>query len=112
MGGDSKVRLRSGKKGSETPMEIFFVDMIQFDPISESTRKVKRVGEKWSWRTQARRSVMEVFRAWYTGKPWRESFDAYKVRRHCILEGDVPQRNMEASSEWQLYHEQGFCASM
>mmetsp|Transcript_17817 Transcript_17817/g.47018 ORF Transcript_17817/g.47018 Transcript_17817/m.47018 type:complete len:680 (+) Transcript_17817:72-2111(+) len=38
------VRLKSGKKGT-VPMEVFFVDMIQFDPSSGNTREIQRIGE-------------------------------------------------------------------
>ncbi|CAE7939679.1 unnamed protein product, partial [Symbiodinium necroappetens] len=42
--GETKTRVQTGKKGS-VPMEIFFEDMLQHDPISGNTRNVNRAGD-------------------------------------------------------------------
>ncbi|CAK0823834.1 unnamed protein product, partial [Prorocentrum cordatum] len=60
-------------------MEIFFEDMIQWDPISQNTRKVKRVGHLGCWFQLCQR--LQALSRWLeTGAPTRESFEAYKER--------------------------------
>lgn len=68
--GLSRVRLKAGKM-DDTPMELFFHDMIQFDPKTGNTRKIRRVGRD-SWWKRFRRKVNEL--AWLieTGRTQRE----------------------------------------
>jgi len=52
-GGEPKVRLRSGKCGKR-PMEVFFADMVQLDPLTGNSRSVRRVGRESLFRWTAR----------------------------------------------------------
>lgn len=82
-GGETKVRLKSGKKGT-TPMEIFFEDFIQYDPVTGNTRDVQRAGSDTCWATFSVKIERygNAFRKWIeTGKPPRESFKQYQQRR-------------------------------
>lgn len=53
--GDFRVRLRSGKR-EETPMEVFFDDMIQYDLKTGNIRRIRRVG-KMSWPDRLQRHL-------------------------------------------------------
>jgi hypothetical protein len=81
--GHSKVRFKSGKEG-KTPMEIFFVDMIQLDPQSRNIRTVRRLGAK-SWHIEWWRHVQATARSVFRGTPRWESFAAYKKRQRGLL---------------------------
>jgi voltage-gated sodium channel len=81
--GHSKVRLKSGNKG-QTPMEIFFVDMMQLDPKSRNLRKVRRVGAK-SWPVELARHAKALARSVIRGEPSWESLEKYKRRQQIIL---------------------------
>eukprot|EP00929_Paragymnodinium_shiwhaense_P029976 TRINITY_DN17070_c0_g1_i3.p1 TRINITY_DN17070_c0_g1~~TRINITY_DN17070_c0_g1_i3.p1 ORF type:complete len:773 (+),score=135.79 TRINITY_DN17070_c0_g1_i3:191-2509(+) len=81
--GYSKCRLKSGKAG-HTPMEVFFMDMCQFDPASGNSRQVQRKGPKSLW-YRLRRRFREAYHAWYTGTPYRETFKDYQSRRAKIM---------------------------
>jgi hypothetical protein len=96
--GDAKVRLKSGKKA--TPMEIFFVDMVQYDPQTKNKRNVQRVGPQGAL-FKLRRMVNEVWYSWYTGKPHRESVEDYE-RRIDIING---QEVDEEAQEHEKYHD-------
>mmetsp|Transcript_29490 Transcript_29490/g.67967 ORF Transcript_29490/g.67967 Transcript_29490/m.67967 type:complete len:886 (+) Transcript_29490:89-2746(+) len=83
--GESKVRVKSGKTGG-TPMEIFFEDMIQYDPISGNTKQVRRRGPH-GFGLHIRRFIASCMRRVETGKPRREKFEEYQKRRHELREG-------------------------
>mmetsp|Transcript_3712 Transcript_3712/g.9543 ORF Transcript_3712/g.9543 Transcript_3712/m.9543 type:complete len:712 (-) Transcript_3712:155-2290(-) len=101
--GHSKVRLKSGKHGA-TPMELFFADMIQYDPTTSSRRNVRRHGPM-SCFTKMRRIVMEYMNSWQTGLPRRETFEQYTERRDRIVHGTlVEEYNVE-----MYYHTEGCC---
>jgi len=121
--GKSKVRIKTGKVGT-TPMEIFFLGMVQFDPATKNLRHVRRCGQ-YGWWMHARRLVMEVQCAWETGEKYRESFEHYQARREALLEADnrSSQRSSQSfqaqsssaaceakRSEQDLYSEEGICA--
>lgn len=80
--GDSMVRLRSGKGGS-IPMEVFFHDMLQHDPVSGNTRKVRRIGPQGLWH-KTRRWIAEVARSLETGRPRKVMFSQYQEHRHNL----------------------------
>mmetsp|Transcript_45475 Transcript_45475/g.142560 ORF Transcript_45475/g.142560 Transcript_45475/m.142560 type:complete len:603 (+) Transcript_45475:178-1986(+) len=80
--GDSMVRLRSGKGGS-IPMEVFFHDMLQHDPVSGNTRKVRRLGPTGIWQ-RTRRWIAEVARSLETGRPRKVMFSQYQEHRHNL----------------------------
>jgi len=77
--GLSRVRLKAGKM-DDTPMELFFHDMIQFDPKTGNTRKIRRVGND-SWWKKLRRKANEL--AWLieTGRTQRVVFAQYEKKR-------------------------------
>eukprot|EP00929_Paragymnodinium_shiwhaense_P075106 TRINITY_DN38404_c0_g1_i1.p1 TRINITY_DN38404_c0_g1~~TRINITY_DN38404_c0_g1_i1.p1 ORF type:complete len:779 (+),score=94.78 TRINITY_DN38404_c0_g1_i1:100-2436(+) len=77
--GESKVRVKSGK-ASGVPMEIFFHDMLQFDPVTSHSRKVQRVGP-YPWWMKTQRMARALLRSWHTGTPLRETLDDYQNRR-------------------------------
>lgn len=81
--GESKVRLKTGKFKS-TPMEIFFEDMIQHDPITGNTREVMRHGPKGYW-MRAKRFSKGMIKWLETGRPRRELFSEYQNRRKRYL---------------------------
>jgi len=106
--GEPKVRLKSGKAG-HTPMEIFFVDMVQYDPISANVREVQRVGPNNCFHRLSR-LVMEAYCAWYTGKPYRETYKQYQQRRDKIIHGE-DEPNVRCDT-FDLYHESSCCATV
>jgi len=77
--GLSRVRLKAGKM-DDTPMELFFHDMIQFDPKTGNTRKIRRVGRDSCWK-KLRRKANEL--AWLieTGRTQRVVFAQYEKKR-------------------------------
>eukprot|EP00930_Biecheleria_cincta_P042503 TRINITY_DN29250_c0_g1_i1.p1 TRINITY_DN29250_c0_g1~~TRINITY_DN29250_c0_g1_i1.p1 ORF type:complete len:850 (-),score=138.34 TRINITY_DN29250_c0_g1_i1:42-2537(-) len=88
--GESKVRVQTGKHCS-TPMEMFFEDMIQHDPISHNHREIRRVG-KWTCRDRIRRYVGGWIRMLETGRPRREVFAEYERRRQALHDNiDKPE---------------------
>ncbi|OLQ00123.1 hypothetical protein AK812_SmicGene17261 [Symbiodinium microadriaticum] len=87
--GLSRVRLKAGKM-DDTPMELFFHDMIQFDPKTGNTRKIRRVGRDSCWK-KLRRKANEL--AWLieTGRTQRVVFAQYEKKRkelHRSFNGD------------------------
>lgn len=82
--GLTKVRFKSGKTG-QVPMEIFFADMVQFDPITENKREVRRLGPNSRARRLAR-TVKAAVRSLETGSAFQESFDQFKKRRAQLRE--------------------------
>lgn len=77
--GETKTRVQTGKKGA-VPMEIFFEDMLQHDPVTGNTRNVQRSGS-WSRWQRATRFLASVTRALETGRPRKELFADYQKRR-------------------------------
>jgi len=98
--GEAYVRLKSGKIGT-IPMEIFFADMLQYDPVSANTRKVRRLGPSgllqrlWRWSA-------EVIRSIETGKPRRLMFKQYEQNRKELFQGSCLER-----CERDLYKSEG-----
>eukprot|EP00929_Paragymnodinium_shiwhaense_P124428 TRINITY_DN9989_c0_g1_i1.p1 TRINITY_DN9989_c0_g1~~TRINITY_DN9989_c0_g1_i1.p1 ORF type:complete len:762 (-),score=141.66 TRINITY_DN9989_c0_g1_i1:149-2434(-) len=90
--GDPFVRLKTGKVGT-TPMEIFFADMVQHDPISGRTRAVRREGSL-SCFTRARRWIGEYIRYLETGRPRRETLKEYQKRRCQVCD---PEHSLSVS---------------
>lgn len=77
--GLTKVRFKSGKSG-QVPMEIFFADMVQFDPTTENKREVRRLGPNSRARRLARR-VKAAVRWMEKGSAFEENFDQFQQRR-------------------------------
>jgi hypothetical protein len=98
--GNSKCRLKSGGQG-KTPMEIFFVDMIQIDPASRNVRKVRRLGAS-SWWMQFCRQVGAIIRSISLGEPRWESFERYKKRQNAVLVGDEASSRLRSSRSYRL----------
>lgn len=65
--GHAKVRFKSGKCGA-IPMEVLFFDMVQFDPVTFNSRRVRRLGHR-SLALRFRRLVSDVVRVWPGGQP-------------------------------------------
>eukprot|EP00746_Dinoflagellata_sp_MGD_P141622 gnl/MRDRNA2_/MRDRNA2_74702_c0_seq2.p1 gnl/MRDRNA2_/MRDRNA2_74702_c0~~gnl/MRDRNA2_/MRDRNA2_74702_c0_seq2.p1 ORF type:complete len:937 (+),score=101.82 gnl/MRDRNA2_/MRDRNA2_74702_c0_seq2:70-2811(+) len=77
--GDQRHRVRSGKEG-KTPMELFFADMVQYDPFTGNTRKIRRCGHE-SFSSKARRLILGFFKDISAGKTNRhKSFLKYKQK--------------------------------
>eukprot|EP00930_Biecheleria_cincta_P002320 TRINITY_DN103330_c0_g1_i1.p1 TRINITY_DN103330_c0_g1~~TRINITY_DN103330_c0_g1_i1.p1 ORF type:complete len:817 (+),score=141.41 TRINITY_DN103330_c0_g1_i1:31-2481(+) len=87
--GESKVRVQTGKE-LMTPMELFFADMLQHDPISTRTRSIQRVGP-WSQCDGVRRFLRSWMRVLMTGRPRREVFAEYEIRRRKLKE-DIDEK--------------------
>jgi len=98
MNGFDCFRLKSGKKGS-TPMELFFADMIQHDPITGNTRRIRRVGReglfRWLQRCQyrARRFILN-------GRWKRRDFKTYNSLRRKMGRSRFASRT---SSSFSVY---------
>jgi hypothetical protein len=73
--GDHRVRLKSGKTGS-VPMELFFKDMIQYDPITERQRTIRRDGPTNHWH-RAWRAFATIWRGAELGQSQRVGFNEY-----------------------------------
>jgi len=104
--GDSKVRLKSGKDMT-TPMEIFFEDMLQHDPITGNTRNVRRTGPYsfWIW---AEQKMNEFSRFVETGQKRRELFSEYQQRRDLLRHGI----DIRDTAVTDYYRRGGFCATV
>eukprot|EP00931_Biecheleriopsis_adriatica_P109243 TRINITY_DN8351_c0_g1_i2.p1 TRINITY_DN8351_c0_g1~~TRINITY_DN8351_c0_g1_i2.p1 ORF type:complete len:868 (-),score=161.20 TRINITY_DN8351_c0_g1_i2:160-2763(-) len=96
--GETKVRVQTGKKGS-TPMEIFFEDKIQHDPITGNTRVCQRVGP-WSTKMSFLRWVRSVFRVIETGKPRREFFQDHKAKVEALTRAAEHDEEPEQQSTY------------
>jgi len=104
--GATKVRLKTGKKGN-TPMEIFFEDMIQYDPETTNSRKIQRAGPIDCW-TRMERTINALKIYFETGKPARESFAHYQKRRHDALH---PQEKYKVENQY-YGHGEGVCQAV
>mmetsp|Transcript_49666 Transcript_49666/g.116767 ORF Transcript_49666/g.116767 Transcript_49666/m.116767 type:complete len:822 (-) Transcript_49666:59-2524(-) len=93
--GETKTRVQTGKKGS-VPMEIFFEDMLQHDPISGNTRNVNRAGD-FSCRQKLVRFLGSIIRTLETGKPRKERFHDYQKRRKRHVDPDAHQEPVKES---------------
>lgn len=102
--GESKVRVRTGKQLG-TPMELFFVDMLQHDPISKRTRGIRRVGP-WRCCDGVRRFCHSWIRVLITGRPRHEVFADYEKRRKAIKE-DIDEREYNVA----MYYKKDGCLS-
>merc|ERR1712232_847185 len=67
-------------------MEVFFTDMLQYDPVTEKKRAVERHGPNPCW-SRARRYKMEAYRSWSLNLPWRETFNDFQLRRDALKQG-------------------------
>lgn len=105
--GESHVRLKSGKAG-KVPMEIFFADMVQFDPITERHRKVQRTGPD-PVKMQIGRYIKGLYRAMTTGQPRKEVFATYARRRVEQLKKTIDE---PAFNVVDLYSRTGCCAGI
>mmetsp|Transcript_92042 Transcript_92042/g.269301 ORF Transcript_92042/g.269301 Transcript_92042/m.269301 type:complete len:609 (-) Transcript_92042:45-1871(-) len=101
--GASHVRLKTGK--TLAPMELFFVDMIQHDPLTQNVRPIRRVGPD-SWWQQFRRKLGGLWISIETGRPRRMTFAQYcQLQKNSVK--DIDKRE---TTEVDLYHETGCCA--
>lgn len=83
--GESHIRMKAGKTGS-TPMEIFFVDMIQYDPITHNKRDVQRLGPDTCY-MKMMRHIRAFLRSLETGRSQRLVFAEYDRKRQILLKG-------------------------
>uniref|UniRef100_A0A7S0B7R4 EF-hand domain-containing protein n=1 Tax=Pyrodinium bahamense TaxID=73915 RepID=A0A7S0B7R4_9DINO len=101
--GESHVRLKAGKMKS-TPKELFFEDMIQFDPITKNHRPIRRLGpdsclQRW------KRRVNGLYRTLETGRPRRMTYEQYySTQAESWKKLDHPIRAVLESE-----HEPGCC---
>jgi len=98
--GETKVRLKNGKKKT-TPMEIFFEDMIQHDPISGNTRNVKREGPS-GFVFQTKRMAKGWMRWMETGKPRREMFADYQRRRQQLRQ-EIDKEEYDVTTKYKQH---------
>lgn len=80
--GHTMVRLKSGKQG-HVPMELFFEDMIQHDPVSGNTRRIQRLGQN-GFVQRCQRWLAAVYRSLETGRPRKVFFEQYQQHRKEI----------------------------
>eukprot|EP00403_Amphidinium_massartii_P021618 CAMPEP_0178394726 /NCGR_PEP_ID=MMETSP0689_2-20121128/12855_1 /TAXON_ID=160604 /ORGANISM="Amphidinium massartii, Strain CS-259" /LENGTH=854 /DNA_ID=CAMNT_0020015365 /DNA_START=71 /DNA_END=2635 /DNA_ORIENTATION=+ len=105
--GYTTVRVKSGKKGS-TPMELFFFDMIQYDPRTGNHRDIRRVGPDSIYQ-QLGRKILRVFNRWsQTNNAHKGDFAEYKERKAELIYGH--RRHMK--SERECYKEKSCFASI
>jgi hypothetical protein len=91
MHGEAYVRLKSGKNKT-VPMEVFFADMLQYDPVTNNNRKVRRVSPNTVWARISgdwRRFFAEVMRSVETGMPRKVIFAEYEQARKELFQGGV-----------------------
>mmetsp|Transcript_97080 Transcript_97080/g.274385 ORF Transcript_97080/g.274385 Transcript_97080/m.274385 type:complete len:671 (-) Transcript_97080:78-2090(-) len=99
--GDYFVRLKTGKTG-DVPMELFFREMIQHDPITLKSRRIRRIaGDNWLARFW--RPIAVMVRSFETGKSQRISYQEHRIRTE-----DIKPSNPSMSTR-QLLKENGFC---
>mmetsp|Transcript_9443 Transcript_9443/g.16759 ORF Transcript_9443/g.16759 Transcript_9443/m.16759 type:complete len:711 (-) Transcript_9443:92-2224(-) len=104
--GLSRVRLKAGKM-DDTPMELFFYDMIQFDPKTGNSRNIRRLGHDSVWQ-KLRRKANEISRLIETGRTQRVVFATYEKERQKLHKGmDRPDYNV-----CNMYKETGVCATI
>lgn len=104
--GETHCRLKAGKMKS-TPMELFFVDMIQHDPVTNNVRNIRRLGQDSCWQ-RWRRGLNGLWIALETGRPLRMKFLQYQQMQANSLK-NLDRRE---ESEVDLYHESGCCAKI
>lgn len=85
--GITHVRLKSGKMGA-TPVEVFLIDMIQWNPVTGNVRSVRRVGPD-SWWKGLTRYISGFIYTWETGKPRRVRFQTYSGRQSRKMDGSA-----------------------
>eukprot|EP00929_Paragymnodinium_shiwhaense_P050039 TRINITY_DN25221_c0_g1_i1.p1 TRINITY_DN25221_c0_g1~~TRINITY_DN25221_c0_g1_i1.p1 ORF type:complete len:703 (+),score=146.60 TRINITY_DN25221_c0_g1_i1:98-2206(+) len=102
--GDSHVRLKTGKF-KKTPMEIFFVDMIQHDPVTGNNRDIRREGPDTRW-SEVKRHIKAWLTHLETGRPRRLQFKEYEEQRKQLL-GKMEAIEYKASD---FYYEYGCLA--
>lgn len=93
--GQAKVRFKSGKSG-QVPMEIFFADMVQFDPVTENQREVRRLGPDGRAR-RLLRTAKAFARSMETGSAFQETFDQFSQRRHLLRQMQSGHISAQAS---------------
>mmetsp|Transcript_45571 Transcript_45571/g.105703 ORF Transcript_45571/g.105703 Transcript_45571/m.105703 type:complete len:883 (+) Transcript_45571:80-2728(+) len=97
MNGFDCFRLKTGKTG-KTPMELFFVDMIQHDPITGNTRRIRRVGREGLFRWLQRRQY-RVRRFLLNGRWARRDFKHYNSLRRKM----ATRLTSRSSSTFSIY---------
>lgn len=99
--GFDTVRIKAGK--TNAPMEIFFADMIQHDPISGNTRRIRRLGFE-GWFKLVLRFIRRYFRILCDGQ--RRDFQSYSQLRKDIHSGI----SHHVSAKQSLVKVEGLCA--
>jgi len=99
--GREHVRLKTGK--TNAPMEIFFHDMIQHDPITGNSRRIRRVGREGFFRS-SRRLGRRFFRLIVEGGLQRRDFQRYEQMKKEI-HGGIGKRNYTVN---QFYRKEGW----
>jgi hypothetical protein len=91
--GQSHVRIRSGKN-LDIPMELFFGDLVQYDPITGNARNIRRLGHESTFRRMWRK-VLGAVEQMETGKVQHKSFLKYKkaMAKTLIPKKNKPPRN-------------------
>jgi len=81
--GDFRSRLRSGKR-EETPMEVFFDDMIQYALKTGNMRRIRRIG-RTSWSDMLHRRLKTFSHVWkYSGPEHATNSSSLERRRREI----------------------------
>jgi len=98
------VRTKNGKM-KQTPMEMFFVDMIQHDPITGNQRIIRRTRRSTCWEV-VQRKLGELVHSVESGRKYRMRFEQYaEARKEILKDLDTKEYN-----ETSFYHETGCCA--
>eukprot|EP00929_Paragymnodinium_shiwhaense_P008158 TRINITY_DN112099_c0_g1_i1.p1 TRINITY_DN112099_c0_g1~~TRINITY_DN112099_c0_g1_i1.p1 ORF type:complete len:716 (+),score=89.37 TRINITY_DN112099_c0_g1_i1:98-2245(+) len=100
--GESHVRLKTGKF-KKTPMEVFFVDMLQHDPITGNNREIRRIGPDSRWQ-RFKRLLNEWIAHIETGRPRRLEFAQYEKKRRALLD-KVDEKDYKVTD----YYKQSGC---
>lgn len=80
------MRMKTGQAHKAKPREIFFHDMIQYDPASDTSRSIRRLPQETRWQ-RFRRRINTIWYAVSNGKekPWKPVTKAMidKVRKEA-----------------------------
>lgn len=95
--GDWLMRMKSGKGKNAKPREIFFYDMVQLDPTSNSLRNIKRVPELNRWEKCMRRAKAVTASASRGEQKWwlSKSKKTYEEQREDKTHQTEGQKNAQ-----------------
>lgn len=96
--GDPYVRLKSGKGGT-IPMEIFFTEMIQHDPVTGNVRAIRRRDGVSCWAKWSRK-LMQWKHAVESGVRKQELFADYRKQSQALIDA-IDEPGLALSFYWK-----------